>query len=250
MIENRLVRSASELQKQRWSYTAAPDVGCAPAINEVYRRAGVPIPWSKLAEQQNWVPDIAKWLMSHFMRIQEKARKAADIVIWKDDKKPPFGHIGMVMPDGTIANNSTSQGAFVNRTTPDVARAGWPNTKELLYFRHPNLQPKAKKTKNSGFNLFASFSKLLGRSEGGLVGSAPMTIPSKAVGGSVKTPKVSAKSSSSGASCTPSTSRVVHEQMADSVTVPIIVPFPVETQINSQSTSSGAVLRRKPLYRG
>lgn len=253
MIENRLVRSASELQKQRWSYTAAPDVGCAPAINEVYRRAGVPIPWSKLAEQQNWVPDIYKWLASHFWRVQEKVRKAADIVIWEDDKKPPYGHIGMVMPDGSIANNSTSQGAFVNRMQPNVARAGWPGTKKLHYFRHPNLQPKAKKSKNSGFNLFASFNKLLGRSEGGLVGSAPMTpmaIPSKAAGGAVKTPKVSAKSSSSGTSCTPSTSRVVHEQMSDSVTVPIIVPFPVETQINSQSTSSGAVLRRKPLYRG
>jgi hypothetical protein len=38
--------------------------------------------------------------------------------------------------------------------------------------------------------------------------------------------------------------------MEDSIPVPIIVPFPVETQINSQSAAPGAVLRKKPLYRG
>ena len=242
MIENRLVQSAAALQKKRWSYKDDPANGCAPAIVEVYRNAGVPLPWNSL-DRKNWVPDIANWLMSNFMRIGEKARKPADIVVWKDTGYPagsgkdPYGHIGIVMPDGRIANNSTGKKSFVNRMTPKEARKGWPNTKDLLYFRHPKIQkPGKSKSKTSGFNLFASLSNLLGRS----------------AGGPIQTPKMQGSpKESNAASCTPSVSMSIANSMPDTLSVPVIVPVPIQTPINSASSSGpSAVLRRKPLYRG
>lgn len=236
--ENALVNAAAKMQKERWSYKDDPANGCAPAIVNVYKSAGIPLPWDNL-NRKNWVPDIAKWLLSNFIKVPEKARKPADITVWKDTGYPagsgkdPYGHIGIVMPDLRIANNSTGKRAFVNRMTPTEARKGWPNTKDLLYFRSPKVAKPQQKQKGSIFTNLID--KLMGR----------------AAGGKVVTPKMqSVPKQNSASSCTPSVNMMVNQQMEDSIPVPIIVPFPVETQINSQSAAPGAVLRKKPLYRG
>lgn len=236
--ENALVNAAAKMQKERWSYKDDPANGCAPAIVNVYRAAGIPLPWDGL-NRKNWVPDIAKWLLSNFIKVSEKAREPADITVWKDTGYPagsgkdPYGHIGIVMPDLRIANNSTGKRAFVNRMTPAEARKGWPNTKDLLYFRSPKVAKPQQKQKGSIFTNLID--KLMGR----------------AAGGKVVTPKMqSMPKQTSASNCTPSVNMMVNQAIEDSIPVPIIVPFPVERQINSQSAAPGAVLRRKPLYRG
>jgi hypothetical protein len=142
-----LTSSASKLMNQQWSYASQggdPRVGCAPAINEVYRKAGLSIPWSSV-KRINYVPDIYQSLSKSFVKITEPKRNPGDIVIWKDSGYPagsgkdPYGHIGIVMPGGKIANNSSTKGTFTNLNTPNDARSWWPHTKELLYFRHPKV---------------------------------------------------------------------------------------------------------------
>jgi hypothetical protein len=70
----------------------------------------------------NYVPDIQSFLSKKFLTVSEKQRKPGDVVIWKDTGAPPgsgkepYGHIGIVMPDGRIANNSTSNLAITITT--------------------------------------------------------------------------------------------------------------------------------------
>jgi hypothetical protein len=175
-----LARSARSMIDTNWSSSSVginPTVGCAAAIKEVYRRSGINLPWPKTVNP-NYVPDIHSYLSSNFLRVTEKGRKPGDIVIWEDDKKPPYGHIGIVMPDGRIANNSSSSGTFTNLNTPDEARGWWPNTRRLIYFRDPKIhrasteQPNInQKDKGSGINVFGSLLRNLipKKKEGGLI---------------------------------------------------------------------------------
>jgi hypothetical protein len=188
-----LTKSASSLMKENWSYASRggdAKNGCAPAINEVYKRAGISVPWGSVM-RPNYVPDIQSFLSKKFLMVSEKQRKPGDIVIWKDTGDPPgsgkepYGHIGIVMPDGRIANNSTSKGTFSNLNTPEQARSWWPNTQSLIYYRHPqvNQSPTKPNSKpNSKPNLKPGvvgglFTNLLGglsinkKQGGGLVNS-------------------------------------------------------------------------------
>jgi hypothetical protein len=70
------------------------------------------------------------------------------------------------MPDGRIANNSTSKGTFSNLNTPEQARTWWPNTQSLIYYRHPQVnqsstKPKSKPNSKPG-GVGGLFANLLG----------------------------------------------------------------------------------------
>jgi|GEM_PF-6144671 len=137
-----LVKAAAQMQKEQWGYREDPGNGCAPAINEVYNRAGLTLPWKGIDNIKN-VPKIYKSLNKTFVKVSEDKRKPGDIVIWNDPRgtgdPEPYGHIGIVMPDGRIANNSSGRGTFTNLMTPEMSKAGWPGTKQLIYFRNPDV---------------------------------------------------------------------------------------------------------------
>lgn len=177
---SRLTSSAASMMGQQWSARSVgvdPSVGCAASINQVYSNAGVQLPWANI-NNKNFVPDIYNSLSGNknFLRVKENERTAGDIVIWKDSGKPPYGHIGMVMPDGRIANNSSSRGTFTNLFTPEESKASWKGTKELIYFRHSPLAirggspNKGVRGSPQSTNIFASLLKgMMGKKSGGLV---------------------------------------------------------------------------------
>ena len=151
-----LVNASSGMQKEGWSFRGDPENGCAPAINEVYRRANLTLPWAGI-ENINYVPKIYDSLNKTFVKVSENDRKPGDIVIWNDPRKKytdkgmkdpePYGHIGIVMKDGTIANNSSGRGTFTNLMSPEVAKSSWPGTKQLIYFRSPDVVKSLEKPK-------------------------------------------------------------------------------------------------------
>ena len=192
-----LMKASSAMQKEGWSFRGDPKNGCAPAINEVYKRAGIKLPWEGV-ENINYVPKIYERLEKSFVRVSEKDRKSGDIVIWNDPrpeyggKDPePYGHIGIVMKDGRIANNSSGAGAFTNLMTPEESKSSWKNTKELIYFRNPEVhksyqpKPEPKKEPNkSPYEGISGIVPLASQMMGALSKLNPASLLANALGGS------------------------------------------------------------------
>ena len=196
-----LVNASSGMQKEGWSFRGDPKNGCAPAINEVYKRANLTLPWAGI-ENINYVPKIYDNLNKTFVKVSENDRKPGDIVIWNDPRKEytdkgmkdpePYGHIGIVMKDGRIANNSSGRGTFTNLMTPEESKSSWENTKQLIYFRSPDVvksleKPKPKpESKPSGIfdNVAKGTLQVVSQMTGALSAMNPASLLANALGGS------------------------------------------------------------------
>jgi hypothetical protein len=81
--------------------------------------------------------------------------------------------------------------------------------------------------------------------------SSKNIIPSSGRSSNISPKPVISRPSKTEKLLSPSVSQVVHTTMQDTAPMPVMVPFPVPMQINSPSPAPvGAVLPRKPLYRG
>jgi len=185
-----LVNASSGMQKEEWSFRGDPKNGCAPAINEVYKRANLTLPWEGV-ENINYVPRIFEKLDKTFVKVSEMNRKPGDIVIWNDPrpeyggKDPePYGHIGIVMKDGTIANNSSGRGTFTNLMSPQVAKDSWPNTKKLIYFRSPDVVKSLEKPKPESKKEPSGVFDIVSQMTGALSAMNPASLLANALGGS------------------------------------------------------------------
>jgi phage protein D len=80
---------------------------CVYAVNKVLRKAGLTPPWGN----SNYVPDARAALARGGGTLLAGPEPGA-IAIMRDNGSPPYPHIGIVQPDGTIISNSSSRGTF------------------------------------------------------------------------------------------------------------------------------------------
>lgn len=101
------------------STRAGPDGGnlaCAWAVNNILKDAGL----AKIGSNTNLVRSVEDGLKGgRGQQVSAAQAKPGDIVIWP----APRSHIGIMMENGKVANNSSSRASFTNMTTlPPGAR--------------------------------------------------------------------------------------------------------------------------------
>ena len=104
--------------------TSGPDRGsnaCLWSVNKVLKRAGIEPPWGDSV----YVPDAHTALIK--AHIPEVKQQQGAIAIFTDNGSPPYPHIGICVNKGQILSNSSSQGRFRWRDTPNGYRSyiGW-----------------------------------------------------------------------------------------------------------------------------
>ena len=107
-----------------------PDAGnnaCVWAINKVFNRAGIDVPWGNSV----YVPFVKNSLDQNATRLNGPEPGA--IVIMQDNGNPPYPHIGLVQADGSIISNSSSRAKFDWVDSPEAyeQKYGRPN----LYYK-------------------------------------------------------------------------------------------------------------------
>lgn len=110
--------------------SAGPDAGenaCVWAINKVFARAGMPVPWGNSV----YVPHVKDVLDQSATRLSGPEPGA--IAIMQDNGSPPYPHIGLVQADGSIISNSSSRAKFDWVDSPEAyeRKYGRPN----LYYK-------------------------------------------------------------------------------------------------------------------
>jgi hypothetical protein len=112
-------RAAEELRGM--SSANAPNTGggrnaCVWAVNQVYKRAGMRPPWG----DSNWVPDAERdMIKAGYSLISYSQRRAGDIMIMYDRQSPPQAHIGVVLANGNVLSNSSTNAKFSWEATPE-----------------------------------------------------------------------------------------------------------------------------------
>lgn len=95
------------------STRSGPDGGnlaCAWAVNNVLKNAGL----AKIGTNTNLVRSVEDGLKAgRGQQVSAAQAKPGDIVIWP----APRSHIGIMMENGKVANNSSSRASFTNMTT-------------------------------------------------------------------------------------------------------------------------------------
>lgn len=89
---------------------------CVWAVNKVYAKAGIRPPWG----DRNWVPYAEEsMLKAGYRQVSYSKRHAGDIMVMYDKQSPPQAHIGVVLSNGKVLSNSTTNARFSWEATPE-----------------------------------------------------------------------------------------------------------------------------------
>jgi hypothetical protein len=138
-------RAAEELKGM--STITGPNRGrdaCVWAVNQVYKRAGIRPPWG----DSNWVPNAERdMIKAGYILIPHSQRRAGDIMIMYDRETPPQAHIGVVLSNGNVLSNSTTNARFSWEATPDEYNRRY-GGRGKIYRMPVKMVPKAHDAQN------------------------------------------------------------------------------------------------------
>jgi len=143
-----IAKAAEELRGM--SSASGPDGGrnaCVWAVNRVYERARIRPPWGG----SNWVPDAERdMLKAGYRQVSIPNRRAGDIMVMYDRGTPPQAHIGVVLANGKVLSNSTTNARFSWEATPEEYNKRYGGVGRI--YRMPSILDDNKHRANSQNN--------------------------------------------------------------------------------------------------
>jgi hypothetical protein len=116
--------------------------GCVWAVNKVYEKAGIKPPWGSSL----YVPDAEqKMIAAGYTQVGYGDRTPGDVMVMYDRKSPPQAHIGVVLKNGNILSNSSSQAKFAWEATPEQYNNYYGGTGKI--YRMPSTMAKTESNK-------------------------------------------------------------------------------------------------------